>query len=364
MKKLYQEEKYKFLSIKRSRKALERRKVIERRKKHLRRLLQGKPRIHHKDIIARIKYKNVKAPENFSLLTNTEETIDFLNRIEAYFNNRREVFVVLKNVKYIDPSAITVLLSLMYKFKVARINFNGDFPEDVDVRNTIEESQFFQKLLSPISQNMGNDYTMTKNNQIFARANTMVISEMGEKIMEEATKTIWGERRICKGLQKTLIELMHNTNNHASKSENNQEHWWLSVNHDKENKKVDFYFVDYGQGILRSLERKSNPNIWNNFWDNFKKLVDLGSEEKVIECLLKGEHWSPEQRIQPYYRGKGLPSIRESIDRKQISNLQIISNNTRSDVDLKSFVRLSKNFNGTFIHWRLEKNNENKVWNI
>jgi len=274
------------------------------------------------------------------------------------------VFVVLKNVKNIDHSAITVLLSLMYKFRVAKIKFNGDFPDDLKVKETIVDSQFFRKLLSPMSSDMGNDYTMTKNNQIFARANTIVVSEMGEKIMEESTKTIWGERRICKGLQKTLIELMHNTNNHASRSEDNQEHWWLSVNHDKENKKVDFYFVDYGQGILRSLERKSNPKIWNNFWDNFKKMIDLGSEQKVIECLLNGEHWSPEQRIQPYYRGKGLPSIKDSLSRGQISDLQIITNNTRSEVDSNNFIHLSKNFNGTFIHWKLEKNNENKIWNI
>ena len=101
-KKLSEKEKRLRYSVRVWKKRLKRRKVIERRKKHIRRLLQGKPLSLHNDIKTRVRYNDVRAPEDFSFLTNTEETIDFLNRIESYFNKRKQVFVVLKNVKNID----------------------------------------------------------------------------------------------------------------------------------------------------------------------------------------------------------------------------------------------------------------------
>ena len=171
-----------------------------------------------------------------------------------------------------------------------------------------------------------------------------------------------GENRVCKGLQRTLIELMHNTNNWASSNAGSQEHWWISVNHDKENHKVHFHFVDYGQGILRSLERRSNPKIWSNFWNLLQNMVESNRKPEIIKSLLNGEHRTPEQRDHPYFRGKGLPSIRDALDRGQISNLQIITNDTYSDVQANKFISLSRDFNGTFVHWELEENNISEVW--
>lgn len=361
MKLLFRTEKYKRYQRKKQRKAYKRREKRQRRKKHLRRLLNGKPRSERQNILSRTKLNDVKAPEHFSLLHNTEESIGFLSRIESFYLSRKGVFVVLKNVKTIDHSAITVLLSLMYKFKLARIDFNGNFPDQEEVKKKLIDSQFFEKLMKPLSSQ--EDYVLNKENQIFARANKFVVPEMGLKITEEASETIWGEKRVCKGLQRTLIELMQNTNNHAS-DEEGEVHWWLSVNHDKAAHLVDFYFVDYGQGILGSLGHKSNSKIWNAFWVSFSKMIESGSEPQVIESLLNGEHRNPEQRKHPYYRGKGLPSIRDALDRKQISNLHIISNNTFADVGNKNFSRLGKDFNGTFIHWQLGQTNISEVWNL
>jgi len=362
MKELRRKEKYQRFQERRQKRSLKRRKQVRRRKKHLHRLLHGKPRVQHGNIKLRMRYTEIKAPSSFSLLTNTEETISFINEIENCFTARKRVFVVLEKVTQIDPSAITVLLSVMYKFKIARIKFNGDFPEDEGVKQKLVDSQFFEKLMKPLSSKIDSDYILRKENQIFARANRIVVSEMGEKIMEEASQTIWGKKRICKGLQKTLLELMQNTNNHASTSQEGEVYWWLSVNHNKEDHSVDFYFVDYGQGILGSLSHRANPKIWSKFWQNMEKMIESGSEPQIIESLLKGEHRSPKQRDRPYYRGKGLPSIKNSLDRNQISGLQVITNNTFTDVEKGSFSRLSKNFNGTFFHWKLCQENLNEVW--
>lgn len=361
MKTLSKKEKHIRLQRRRQKKSLKRKRKIQKRQKNLRRFLQGKPKKEHQNIKKRLKLNDVKAPKIFSLLDNTEKSLDFLNKIENNFKNSRGVFVVLKNVELIDHSAITVLLSLMYKFKLAHIEFNGDFPKNEEVKRKIVDSQFFERLMQPLSSRK--DYILKKENQIFARANQTVVSEMGLKIIEEASQTIWGEKRACKGVQMTLLELMQNTNNHASLKEG-EVYWWLSVNHNKDTNTVDFYFVDYGQGILGSLGLRNNPDIWTPFLDFFKKMVESDSEYKVIKSLLDGEHRNPVQRNHPYYRGKGIPSIKGALDKNQISNLHIITNNTFTDVANNDFRRLSKDFSGTFFHWQLCKDNINEIWNL
>lgn len=360
MKNLSWEEKYIRHQNRRSRKSLKRRKRMKRYRKHLNRLLHSKSIKEGNVEINKVKYNLVKAPRNFSLLKNVEESIFFLNKIENLFVRSKKVFVVLKDVEFIDHSAITVLLSLMYKFKLSKIKFNGDFPKDEEVKKKLIESHFFEKLMKPLSST--NEYSLYMENQIFALANKFVTPEIGLTIMEQVSQTIWGEKRICKGLQRTLLELMHNTNNHASNKEG-EVHWWLSVNHNKINNYVDFYFVDYGQGILKSLKNKTNKRIWDGFWKNFEYMLKLQKEPRIIEMLLNGGHRKPENRKDPYYRGKGLPGIKEVLNRNQIGDLHIITNNIFASVSDNEFKRLRKNFNGTFYHWQLNKDNSNTIWN-
>lgn len=340
---------------KRTKKQLKRKRKNNKRRIHERRLFQGKTSVERMRMKDSIKFTHVEAPENFSMMNNVEESICFLNKIESLFNKRKEVFVILKNVQWIDHSAITVLLSLMYKFKVAKIGFNGDYPDNKIVERKIIESHFFEKLMRPLSS--ADDYLLNKENQIFAKANKFVVPEIGIPIMEQVSETVWGVRRFCKGLQRTLLELMQNTNNHAS-NRSGEVHWWLSVNHDKTNNVVDFYFVDYGQGILKSLENKTSKKIWEGFRMSFRQMLDSSQEPGVIRSLLNGEHRDPKCRKDPYYRGKGLPGIKEVLDRNQISNLHIITNNVFIGITEDKFERLSRYFNGTFYHWQINKGNK------
>lgn len=360
MKYLSEKERSVRFLAKTTEKRFRRKRKIEKYKKYINRLSQGKPHQQRKNIISRAKFNNVRAPRNFSLLSNIEESIYFLNKIEGFFNKSKRVFVVLKHVEFIDHSAITVLLSLMYKFKVSKIEFNGDFPDDEKVKNKLVNSHFFEKLMKPLASSQ--NYSLNNENQIFARANKFVLPEIGLPIMEQVSETIFGEKRVYKGLQRTLLELMQNTNNHASNKEG-EVHWWLSVNHDKNNNLVDFYFVDYGQGILKSLENKTSKRIWDGFWSSFKDMVDSNREPDIIKALLAGEHRNPKNRSDPYFRGKGLPGIRQVLEREEISNLHIITNNVFVETMHNKFERLNRNFNGTFYHWQLNKNNKNTLWN-
>jgi hypothetical protein len=305
-------------------------------------------------------YKVISAPLHFSLLQNTEETIVFIRKLERLYLDKERVFVDLEKITYLDYSAVTVLVSVMFSFKARNIKFNGNFPKDFALKKMLVDSEFFKYLKKPVNEKL--EYTIGKENQIFTRANKEVNSELGLVVMIEATQTIWNSKRVCKGLQRTLLELMQNTNNHASTKGKGEMHWWLSVNHDKANKKVSFVFVDYGVGIFESLKHKPKENKWYGWADKLKDKVLHGGNYEVLKLLLEGEmHLTVTGQ---HFRGKGLPGIKEVMDRGQISNLVIISNNVFADVSNKKYLKLRKQFSGTFVTWELNEMNKNIEWTI
>ncbi len=305
-------------------------------------------------------YTKIPAPLNFSFIDEPESTIKFLIKLEDLYLKRKSVFVDLSGLKYLDHSAVTVLVSVMFSFKSRNIAFNGNFPSNKELAKKLINSGFFRYLEKPIGNKI--EYTIGKENQIFARAHKEVNSELGLIVMAEASSTIWGVNRTCKGLQRTLLELMQNTNNHADLVEKGAKHWWLSVNHNKEDKKVSFYFVDYGVGIFESLKSKPAKNKWFGWFDKLKTKLQHGGDDEILRLLLNGDmHLTVTGQ---HFRGKGLPGIKEVQERNQISNLKIISNDVFADVEKSNYFKLSNNFSGTFVTWELNENNVNSSWII
>ncbi len=360
MKKPNKNPNYLHFLKRRNKKIIKKRSKAKERLKTKRRLLQGKSSFQIGEIRKYQRYETVIAPKNFSFLNNTEDTIDFINKLDNFFKKNKSVFVDLNNVEEIDYSAITVLLSVMVEFKIAKINFNGNFPVNSLVRSKLEDSQFFDRLNKPIMSEP--EYSISKKNQIFTKANKMVMPTLGLNVIQESSKTIWGDKRRCFGVQRTLLELMQNTHNHASLNKEGDEFWWLSVNHNEKEKRVSFVFVDYGQGIFESLNNKPAGNKWSNFGKKIKSLAGYSNNAEILQKLLKGElHMTVTGQS---FRGKGLPGIMQVLNRNQISNLYIISNNVFANVVKKNYNLLNKKFNGTFLYWELCQNNENKIWNI
>lgn len=304
------------------------------------------------------KSNNVTPPKYFSFIEKPEETIRFINRLEELYLKRKNVFVNLKKITYLDYSAVTILVSVMFSFKSRKIPFNGNFPDDPNLRKLLIDSDFFKYLNKPIGKKI--EYTLGKENQIFTRANKEVNSELGYFVMIEASETIWGTKRTCKGLQRTLLELMQNTNNHADINKKGEKHWWLSVNHDKSNKKVSFIFVDYGVGIFESLKNKPVGNKWYGLFEKIRDRLTLGGNPEIFKLLLDGEiHRTVTGQ---HFRGKGLPGIKEVLERNQISNLLVISNDVFSDVSANKHNKLNAQFSGTFVAWELNEKNVNQEW--
>ena len=304
-------------------------------------------------------YTVIKAPFKFSFLSSTEETIDFINKIEICFSNRTKVFVDLEKVVEIDNSAITVLLSVMNLFKSKSIGFNGNYPLQEDAAVKLFNSGFFKSLYS---HDRRLSYTFGKNNQLFTQENKKVVSSLGLPLVLEVSNTVFGEKRLLKGLQRVLLELMQNTNNHAVIGSKGQKEWWLSVNHDQLNTKVSFSFVDYGVGVFESLKSKPTKSKWYGTYEKIKNRLTYGSNEEILRLLLEGDlHLTVTGH---HYRGKGIPGMKQVQDRNQISNLHVITNNAFADVAGDNYKKLRNQFSGTFVYWEIGITNQSTEWSI
>lgn len=359
MKKFYISKDYKRQNTRHARRSFARQLVFKEylKRKNTSEIGLPEPKRHYKRRFED-KYKDfrkIKAPENFTLIGNPEEVIEFISDLKISFDKKQKVFVVLNDIKKIDYDAIVVLLSIMVRFKSQKIDFNGDFPADKEAKEILTESGFFKSLYRQFSDDDSYSITQNHDNLIHTHASKNVDSELSAKVIEQAAETVWGEKRRCQGVQRALIELMLNTNNHATVGKEGDKHWWLSVNHRKKDNKVTFSFVDYGVGVFRSLEKKPEGNKFYNAIEKMLTIFKFKNQAELLRLILAGE--LHKTVTGEHYRGKGLPGINDAMNRNSFSNFHIITNDVYADVSNGSFKDLGGNFNGTFIYWELDQSN-------
>ncbi len=327
------------------------------KKKIKRKRLQGKS----KEEIERLKledkfrdYTKIKAPSNFSLTENAEETLRFIAKIEKCLKSHSKVFVNLTHVEKIAHGAIVVLLSIMTKFQSRHIDFNGNFPNNHQAKKILVDSGFFDQLyrknISPQSS-----YAFCRN-KVLTHAGKIVDSNLADTIISEISTLIWGEKRRCPGVQRVYLELMQNTNNHSALDSKGIHHWWTTVHYDEKSKKAYFSFIDYGVGIMNSLRNDSQGKFYNII-PKIKEIFNPKDNSEILHLLLKGDiHKTSTGK---YYRGKGLPCLFKACDENKITNVVVIANDAKVDYLENKNIRLDNSFSGTFIHWELNIDNEN-----
>jgi hypothetical protein len=298
-------------------------------------------------------YTTVRAPNHLSLVNNPDQTIPFVERLHRLYLAKTPAWLSLKEVERLDYDAVVVLLAVLINFRRAEVPFNGDMPRDPGVTGVLRRSNFFKLLTGPIASR--DEYEMGKASSIHTHAKREVDPKLAASLVARASKTVWGEERRCPGVQRVFLELMQNTNNHASRKGRGEEYWWVSAYHHEEGKKVAFTFVDFGIGIFESLEERLKIGKLRR-WPS--KQYDLFSEVTNPEILRAILERSIHQSItRQYFRGKGLPGIADVLLRNQISNLIIITNNVYGAIARKRYTELAVPFSGTLVYWELEKKN-------
>ncbi len=302
------------------------------------------------------KYKHLYAPQNFSLLDNTEEVLSFIKDIDRCYERKKSIFIEMTKVETIAYGAIVVLLSKLVQFKSKKLDVNGNFPNNPKARKLLKESGFIEYLYKDGVEDK-NEYYIDK--KICTHAKRIADPVLSDNVIKNVSKVLWGDERRCIGVQRVFLELMQNTNNHASKNVG-EKLWWSSIVPVTDSTgnivKICFSFIDYGIGIFSSLSQKTQ-GVFVGIIDKIKRAFGNVNDAEMMKLLLQGDiHRTATGHS---YRGKGLPGIYNAMVKNDISNLKIISNSAFADVANNQYKLLNNNFSGTYVYWEINKNSNN-----
>lgn len=353
MRSLQIDSKSKKFNLRHARKLHKRNLTHKYKLKIKRRNLQGKskkPYRTQKQLHRKAKKHPITAPTNLTLIDNPKEFVSFINRLEHKYQQRHEVYIEMKEITSISIDAISVLLSCLAKFKENGIYFEGSYPKDQNCRSKLIRSGFFDYVGKTYDNMVKNNSVRLEGKQdaIITHGSIEVLQALSAEVILEANKHIHGAKRRNLELQSTLIELMTNTCEHASGGLNMQREWWLSIEKTDNPRQVNFSFIDYGVGIFNSLQKKGILQILKN------KIMNPSNAKCLKQIFEKEIHKTSTDES---YRGKGLPEIKENLDKNSFKNLRVLTNDVYADVAIGEYTDLDYHFNGTFFYFELTEEN-------
>ena len=285
----------------------------------------------------------IRVPENFSIKDNTTKTIKFINDLKSLRKNRRKIYFSMSKVTNIDEGTIALFVSIIKELSIRKYKICGNKPKDKNAKRILERSGFFEHLNGDID--IENKHSP---NTILTEGQSKTNQEVTARIIRDSIKFLTGKENNNQRLQRLFIELMANAINHGFK-DSEKARWFLSSSREisDSGKICRFAFIDNGQGIIDTLKLK---NLFQEIMSFFKK------DNQLLISAFKGEIGS---RTKLNYRGKGLPTIYEIMNKNIISNLFVLTNKVILDFKSNNFYDIDINHSGTFYYFELSNDNLN-----
>jgi hypothetical protein len=280
------------------------------------------------------------APENFSLIHNTDEMLNFLQDIADALEQGFQPALNMRDVQSLGPDAIAVLNSTIETLvEKHQIEISGSEPTNPALADTLRRSGFYEHVRPPRGVKKLADRGIVAHIQ-----ESVVDTPMIEQLIHFATTILYGQPRDHTPTYSAIGELMQNTFDHAAGALHGRERWWASVFYDQQNDVVHFTFLDNGVGILKSRSVR--------LLDNVRAAMSLTADTELLKQIFEGKLASV-TRIR--WRGKGLPGIYERVARSQLTEMTVITNRVKGDLDRGNFTTLANEFEGTLYHWEMRR---------
>ncbi len=262
---------------------------------------------------------SVKAPQHFSIKENPKDTIEFFDAVVNFMNTRKEgvnIYFDISDVVTVTDDAIIYLLAIikdLQKLGYARHNCLGNLPKNSVAKEYFVQSGFLNHVNSNIINLRETDNLQIRSGKIYQQT---ITKDICDYVCAHVNKSIV----FTKFLYVLINEMMLNTYQHAyHKNGDTLSSWYVSVR-TSENK-IQFTFVDTGFGIPKTVRKKWTEKIFS-------------TESSMVKSALNGEFRTQTGNT---YRGKGLPKIRDCVDKSYINELYVISN--------KAFCKVNKSNN-------------------
>lgn len=350
MKKLYSTSKFKRRNTKRSKDAEKKR--INRKKKqttekqvHSNEQRKNKTNSYNKPYVRPRPPVPIKAPTNFSLINNTEATINYFNLAHSQLVKRKKILFDISKITTLTTDAIAVQIA---KIKDYRFHLNsgitGNAPDAENLKKLFLQSGFYEYVNTKGPKPVNN-----KKLLIHEITNNRVEPDIAKDACLLGLRHTFQNEEIFEPLYDILIEVMQNTNNHAGSTRGKYD-WWLHVYNHPDSRKTSYTFLDLGVGIFESLPVKS-------FRRDFLELLGLKSNLELVPKLFAGEIKSRTARPE---RGKGIPQVYECAQHPAFEKFILISNDIYADLKTNTNRIIRTPFIGTLFYWELNNtDNEN-----
>lgn len=345
MKKLFTQHKFNFFNLKHG-------KSKKRNKKYI-------PNYHRQNIYKEIheyitvENQNIRleAPNDFRFIDNIEECLLFLKRIREddcliNINNKKYIYIDFSNVYKIDYAMISILISIMESLNRKKIYIFGNFPKNIGCKCYLIESGF----LNFLTDFKGKKYKKTNSSEIILFEKGEDIFSLNDNIrlgnkIKMIRKYLTGIEEHFHPLKTILLEICGNSIEHNSI----EKRWCLGIKLD--NDKVICTVTDLGNGILDTIKRKFSKQI--------SDAISLRDEVEILQRAFIQKYGS---RTGENNRNKGLPSIKDSFDKKYIKDLLVVTNNVILQFNTSKCSKIFNNnllFTGTFYQWEVNKESFN-----
>lgn len=282
----------------------------------------------------------IKLPESFVFKGNDlRESVSVLVDFSKFWGNK--LLIDFTDVKKIGKGDLMVLMAQIEKNvfnKKKQIRFVGKMPQ-------IVKSLFKEKAhhLNITRENFNKYEVAEKTNKV----NPVIISNIANEMERIGIKKNSADGYgFYERIEAFLSEIVGNAVEHGIKQRNIN--YWLCSERNKNFIKITF--VDMGIGIARS-HKKARLLL------KYRLQGKLGEHKIILDSLYKRLPSSTKLEG----RGRGLPEIREIIEKEWVSEFSLISNQTALEFKDNQFKASSiKNFKGTYYSWTISKYNFEK----
>lgn len=292
----------------------------------------------------------VGVPKTFDFRAGRDATLRFFEQLLRQLGRRKSVYVDMSEVTHVEESALLSLVAYCERYKRAGVSIMGNYPLDPVTRTRVQGSGFVEAIYEKAFR-VREQYSKT-GNSFLSHASKVVQSERTAELVEDVARRLWGDARFCPQVQRVLVELMQNTNNHASGNDPGQRHWWLSVHFEEQESAAYFAFVDVGVGVFGSLSAKDPRDFWWAWLLRTRELLlSRANNASVLSLMLDNSlHRTVTGES---FRGKGLPALFEVCQRNGVTDLRILTNDVYAAVSEGMYLPITPGFTGTLVSWKV-----------
>lgn len=299
------------------------------------------------------------APKNFSILTNRSAVLRYFHRVMKNIHERQDSLMNMGDIAKTDLATIAIVISMM----MDRRNKEALIRRYVDVKIPIGNSkpaELFRK--AKFGETVTQDGN-AEHSYFLSRRDTKINNAYMEDIEKYANDFLSVEK--AKYLMPILVELMKNTNNHATPDEDKDENysdkeldnlripWFISIVEDESTGKLIFSLVDLGIGIMESLQQNGLVTTDSLFEDPIKDMYDNSQSKFLLHHIPKGVSSSTGLS----YRGQGLKKVFDLANKGNYGTFRLVTNKAALNlVDSNDkVIDTAESFGGTVYYWEMSK---------